>query len=320
VFAADRKGNNLKAIVFENRQARFVDDRARPAPAVGESLIRVEIAAVCSTDREILRGYRPDFSGVMGHEFVGVVCAGDNTSLMGKRVVSEINLSCGRCLYCLTGRPRHCNQRRTLGINKKDGSFAEFVTLPTTLLHPVPEGLAPEQAVYTEPLAAALRVTKQVSFEPSVPVAILGDGRLALMISQALAATTTAVLTVFGHHPEKLALFAPYASVSREPQGDFEVVIDATGSATGLAEALRLTRSEGTLVIKSTYAGLTQLDMSEVVVREIRVQGSRCGDFEPALELLRTNRVTLAPIELYPPEDFEMAFDSPAFKAALDFR
>jgi threonine dehydrogenase-like Zn-dependent dehydrogenase len=310
----------LKAIIFKEGRARLTTTQAPPIPVANESLVRIEIAAICSTDREILRGYRPDFSGIMGHEFVGVVSAGDDACLIGKRVVGEINLSCGRCLYCMTERSRHCSQRRTLGINNKDGSFAEFLTLPTALLHPVPEGLTPEQAVYTEPLAAALRITEQVTFEPDMPVAILGDGRLAFMVCQALAAMTTTVLTVFGRHPEKLSLFEPYASVSREPKGDFEVVIDATGSPTGLTTALRLTRSEGTLVMKSTYAGLTELDMSEVVVREIRIQGSRCGSFEPALELLHTSRVTLPPIELYPPEDFEAAFDSSAFKAALDFR
>jgi threonine dehydrogenase-like Zn-dependent dehydrogenase len=261
----------------------------------------------------------------MGHEFVGVVCEGNDSSLLGKRVVGEINLSCGRCLYCATARPHHCSNRATLGINGKDGSFADFLTLPTSLLHPLPSGLSPEQAVYTEPLAAALRITEQVCFEDGAPVAILGDGRLSLMICQALAATTKAALTVFGKHAEKLALFAPYAAVSSDPcvthtREAFEVVIDATGSPDSLPAALRLTRSEGTLVMKSTYAGLTELDMSEIVVRELRIQGSRCGSFEPALELLRAGAVTLPPIELYAPEDFEAAFASTAFKAGLDFR
>jgi threonine dehydrogenase-like Zn-dependent dehydrogenase len=310
----------VKAIVFDRQRARFVTDRAKPSPAAGESLVRVEIAALCSTDREILRGYRPDFSGVMGHEFVGTVCESIDDTLVGKRVVGEINLSCGECLYCASGRPHHCARRLTLGINDKDGSFSEFLTLPTALLHVVPKGLAPEQAVYTEPLAAALRITEQVVFEGGTPVAILGDGRLALMICQALAAMTNAELTVFGRHREKLVLFEPYAHTFCEPEGDFEVVIDATGSPAALPVALRLTRSEGTLVMKSTYAGMTEMDMSEVVVREIRIQGSRCGSFEPALELLRTGRVTLPAIELHHPEDFEAAFASPAFKPALDFR
>jgi threonine dehydrogenase-like Zn-dependent dehydrogenase len=337
----------MRAVVFEGGRARFVADRRPPVPAEGEGLVRVELAALCSTDREILRGYRPDFSGVMGHEFVGVVDtvgAGGDSALAGRRVVGEINLDCGECLYCRSGRPRHCARRTTLGINGKDGSFAELLTLPTRLLHPVPDGLAPEEAVYTEPLAAALRIAEQVHVASAMPVGILGDGRLALMVCQALAATTEARLTVIGRHPEKLALFAPYADVVRRERGGcgteadeggggepaagedsatgagFEVVIDATGSPAALTDALALTRSAGTLVMKSTYAGMTEIDMSEVVVREIRIQGSRCGSFEPALELLHSKRVALPPLELHPPEDFEAAFSSPAFKAALDFR
>jgi threonine dehydrogenase-like Zn-dependent dehydrogenase len=323
----------MRAVLFDGRRARFTREHPLCRPGADESLIQVEIAAVCSTDREVLHGYRPNFSGVMGHEFVGVVRESDDATLIGRRVVGEINISCGECLYCTTGRPHHCARRATLGINDKDGSFADFLVLPTFLLHPVPEGLAPERAVFTEPLAAALRIAEQVAFSPGMPVAILGDGRLALMIAQALATTTDVALTIFGRHPAKLTLFAPYAttvceaspttartSEGTEPESSFEVVIDATGSPSALPWALRRTRSEGTLVMKSTYAGLAKLDMSEVVVREIRIQGSRCGPFGPALELLHASKVALPPIELHPPEDFEAAFTSPAFKAALDFR
>jgi threonine dehydrogenase-like Zn-dependent dehydrogenase len=338
----------MKAIIFDGKRARFIEDHLLPVPTAHESLIQVELAAVCATDREILRGYRPDFHEIMGHEFVGITRESNNASLIGQRVVGEINLNCGQCLYCTTGRPHHCSERTTLGINSKDGSFAEFLTLPTSLLHPVPKGLSPEEAVYAEPLAAALRITEQVAFAPAMPVAILGDGRLALMICQALAATTPVALTVFGRHPEKLALFAPYAVTVQSSQAEqkvregrdlrdeqrlqegqdpqrgfadnFEVVIDATGSPQALSTALRLTRSEGTLVMKSTYAGRAELDMSEIVVREIRVQGSRCGSFGPALALLQSGRIALPSIELHAPEDFEAAFVSSAFKAGLDFR
>ncbi|MDR2106844.1 MAG: alcohol dehydrogenase catalytic domain-containing protein [Coriobacteriales bacterium] len=310
----------MRAVVCTEGRAGFVQDYPACHPAEGESLVEVELAAICSTDREILRGYRPGFSGIMGHEFVGVVRKSDSPALLGRRVVGEINLSCGSCLYCTTGRPHHCERRTTLGINNKDGSFADFLTLPTSLLHPVPDGLAPQQAIFTEPLAAALRITEQVTFPAGAPVAILGDGRLALMICQALAATTSAALSVMGRHPEKLALFEPYAATCSKPTGSFEVVIDATGNPASLPVALGLTRSEGTLVMKSTYATTAEIDMSEVVVREIRIQGSRCGPFAPALELLSRGEVSLPAIELYPPESFEAAFASSAFKAALDFR
>jgi threonine dehydrogenase-like Zn-dependent dehydrogenase len=255
----------------------------------------------------------------MGHEFVGVVQESDDVGLIGRRVVGEINLSCGTCLYCTTGRPHHCSDRAALGISGKDGCFAEFLTLPNLLLHAVPATLGPEQAIFTEPVAAALRITEQVSFPAGIPVAVIGDGRLALMICQALAATTDAVLAVFGRHGEKLALFAPYATTALDPAGSFEVVIDATGTPSSLGTALSLTRSEGILVMKSTYAGSAEIDMSEVVVREIRIQGSRCGSFEPALDLLDSHKIDLPPIELHRPEDFEAAFSSPAFKAGFTF-
>ena len=310
----------MRAIIFDGNQASYAADYPDPTPVSDESLIRVELAAVCSTDREILRGYRPDFSGILGHEFVGIVETSNRVDLIGQRVVGEINLNCGQCLYCRTGRPHHCLERTTLGINAKDGSFADYLTLPDHLLWVVDADILPEQAVCTEPLAAALRITEQVSFAADLPVAIVGDGRLALMICQVLSATTAAELTVIGKHADKLRLFDPYARTSTEPSGSFEVVVDASGSATSLATSIALTRSEGTLVMKSTYAGLAGIDMSEIVVREITIKGSRCGPFEPALQLLRDRRVTLPPLELFRPEDFQAALDSPAFKAALDFR
>ncbi|MDR1422545.1 MAG: alcohol dehydrogenase catalytic domain-containing protein [Coriobacteriales bacterium] len=310
----------MRAIIFNGESAEFIADYPVSQRQANESLIEVQIAALCSTDREILRGYRPDFKGVLGHEFVGIVRESDTSHLIGQRVVGEINLSCGTCLYCLSGRANHCSERLTLGINHKDGACADFLTLPTELLHVVPDGLPSEIAVFCEPLAAALRITEQVDFPAGVPVAIVGDGRLALMICQALAASTSAVLTVIGRHPEKLELFAPWATTLTKPQGSYEVVIDASGSPESLALSIALTRSEGTLVMKSTYAGTASIDMSEVVVRELRIQGSRCGPFEPALRLLDEGRVALPPIELYAPEDSDAAFASRAFKAAFDFR
>jgi threonine dehydrogenase-like Zn-dependent dehydrogenase len=310
----------MRAVVFDGTKAHFTTDYPEPVPIDGESLIKIELSAICSTDREMLRGYRPDFKAVMGHEFVGIVKASNDASLVGQRVVGEINLNCDRCLYCLTGRPHHCSERTTLGINNKNGSFADYITLPTHLLWPVDDSLEPERAVFTEPLAASLRITEQVFFSTQVTVAIVGDGRLALMICQALAAKTAVDLQVFGKHPEKLELFKPYAKVACEPEGSYEIVIDATGSPTSLKTSISLTRSEGILVIKSTYAGNAEIDMSEIVVREITIKGSRCGPFQPALELLRDHRVKLPELELHDPADFQAAFDSKAFKAALDFR
>ncbi|MCL1880407.1 MAG: alcohol dehydrogenase catalytic domain-containing protein [Actinomycetia bacterium] len=309
----------MKAIVFDGHQAKFIANHPQPKPLSNECLVRVELSCVCSTDLEILRGYRPSFQGVMGHEFVGLVEASSIPELIGQRVVGEINLSCGHCLYCLTGRPQHCADRSTLGINHKNGCFAEYLTLPSSLIWPVGE-IKPERAVFCEPLAAALRITEQVSFPPAVPVAIIGDGRQAMMVCQALSASTEAELTVFGKHPEKLALFEPFANTSLVVEGSFETVIDASGSPDALKDAIKLTRSLGTLVIKSTYAGMAEINMSEVVVRELTIKGSRCGPFKPALKLLADERLSLPELEIHAPEDFQAAFDSTAFKAALDFR
>ncbi|MCL2632060.1 MAG: alcohol dehydrogenase catalytic domain-containing protein [Coriobacteriia bacterium] len=316
----------MRAVVFSDGQVRYVTDQPKPVAQENESLVRIELSAICSTDREILRGYRPDFSGVLGHEFVGIVEQSGTASLVGQRVVGEINLSCGQCLYCQSGRPHHCSERQTLGINNKDGSFADFITLPTELLWPVGTDITSEQAVYTEPLAAALRITEQVSFSDGIPVGIVGDGRLALMICQVLAARTNARITVIGRHTEKLRLFAPFAETALEPDADstaiesFEVVIDATGNPSALARSISLTRSEGTLVMKSTYAEQALIDISEIVVREITIVGSRCGPFQPSLDLLSSKKVALPELELHHPEDFTAAFGSQAFKSALDFR
>jgi len=312
----------LKAIVFDGRNSHFATDLPKPLPEPGESLIQVELAAICNTDREILKGYRPDYRGVLGHEFVGIVRESPDPSLLNRRVVGEINLTCGLCLYCSSGRPHHCIERRALGINDKNGAFAGYLTLPTSLLHPVDEALPAEKAVFCEPLAAALRITEQVEFAPGTPVALLGDGRLALMICQSLAATQDVDLTVFGRHPEKLALFSPYAKTfgAIDTEDTFEVVVDATGNPASLSDAIALTRSEGTLVLKSTYAEKAHIDISMVVVREIRMIGSRCGPFKPALELLQTGKVDLPPLTCFAPEDFKKAMESKTFKAALDFR
>jgi threonine dehydrogenase-like Zn-dependent dehydrogenase len=344
----------MRAVVYNGESACYTEEQPIPVPADDESLIRVQLAAICNTDREILRGYRPDFRGVMGHEFCGVVEASRDSSLVGRQVVGEINLSCGECFYCTSSRPNHCLARRCLGISEKDGAFADYLTLPNRLLHLVPEGISPEVAVFTEPLAAALRIVEQVNIANDTPVALVGDGRLALMIAQALAATCNARITVYGRHAEKLRQFAPYsdaqirtatpadatqdgtakkADATQDGTADqaecshtsiagdsYELVIDATGSPQSLRESIRITRSGATLVVKSTYAGLTEIDVSEIVVREITLIGSRCGPFNKALSLLEAGSVCLPPLELFAPVNFATAFASDAFKAALDFR
>ncbi|MBU9725238.1 alcohol dehydrogenase catalytic domain-containing protein [Diplocloster modestus] len=281
-------------------------------------MIKIRIAAVCNTDKEVLRGYKPDFNGIMGHEFVGEVIKSGRPELVGRRVVGELNAGCGHCLYCRTGRRGHCDSRRVIGLAGKDGCFAEYMTLETGLLHEVPDTLRDEEAVFTEPLAAALEIPTQVHLKPSDSVAVIGDGRLAFMIAQVIA-LTGADLTVIGRHEEKLKQFSGFAHVTTDLPDTYEVVIDATGSPTGILTAQKVVRHKGTIVLKSTYAGDTKVNMSDFVVNEVTITGSRCGPFAPALNLLSKHYVQFPPIQLYDLTDYGQAFQSKAFKAGFSF-
>lgn len=309
----------MKGIYFDGTDAVYRDDLPMPVCRPEESLVKIHLAAVCSTDKEVRRGYRPDFRGVMGHEFVGEVVESPETAWVGKRVVGELNASCGNCIYCRTGRPTHCSSRRVLGLADKDGCFAEYMTIDTKLLHEVPQNLPDERAIFTEPLAAALEILTQVQISPAQNAAVLGDGRLALFVAQVLALTGVD-LTVIGKHPEKLEFFRPFAKVTTKGVLEgYEYVAECTGSQSGLPQAFELVRKKGTIILKSTYAGKVSLDMSQVAVNELTIVGSRCGPFEPALKLLKEGKVVLPPIELYEPKDFDAAFASGAFKAGFAF-
>ena len=309
----------MKGIYFNGTDAVYREDLPMPVRGEKESLVKILLCAVCNTDKEVRKGYRPDFRGVLGHEFVGEVVESSDESLVGKRVVGELNAACGECIYCKTGRPSHCNERRVLGMKNKDGAFAEYMTIDTNLLHVVPEELPTEIAIFTEPLAAAFEILTQVHVSPSKNAAVLGDGRLALFVAQVLAQTGID-LTVIGKHEEKLELFKSFAKVTTkgEPEG-YEYVAECTGSPSGLQKALELVRKKGTIMLKSTYAGTTDVDMSMVVVNEITIVGSRCGPFEPALKMLKEGKITLPNIEIYECKDFEKAFESRAFKAGISF-
>ncbi len=307
----------MKGIYYDGKDALYREDIPMPVQKAGESLVKIRMCAVCNTDKEVRKGYRPDFRGVMGHEFVGEVLDSPVKDLLKKRVVGELNAACGKCIYCKTGRPTHCNSRRVLGMSDKDGAFAEYMTIDTDLLHVIPDGLPDEIAIFTEPLAAALEILTQIHISPDKNAAVLGDGRLALLTAQVLALTGID-LTVIGKHPEKLELFKPFAKVVTQGEREgYEYVAECTGSETGLPSALELVRKKGTVILKSTYAGKLSLDMSMVAVNEITIVGSRCGPFEPALKLLLEGKVKLPPIELYDLMDFEKAFASRAFKAGF---
>ena len=307
----------MKGIYYDGKDALYREDIPMPVQKAGESLVKIRMCAVCNTDKEVRKGYRPDFRGVMGHEFVGEVLDSPVKDLIKKRVVGELNAACGKCIYCKTGRPTHCDSRRVLGMSDKDGAFAEYMTIDTDLLHVIPDGLPDEIAIFTEPLAAALEILTQIHISPDKNAAVLGDGRLALLTAQVLALTGID-LTVIGKHPEKLELFKPFAKVVTQGEREgYEYVAECTGSETGLPSALELVRKKGAVILKSTYAGKLSLDMSMVAVNEITIAGSRCGPFEPALKLLLEGKVKLPPIELYDLMDFEKAFASRAFKAGF---
>ena len=309
----------MKGIYFNGQDAVYREDLPMPVRGEKESLIKILLCAVCNTDKEVRKGYRPDFRGVMGHEFVGEVVESSDENLIGKRVVGELNAACGKCVYCKTGRPTHCNERRVLGMKNKDGAFAEYMTIDTNLLHLVPEELPTEIAIFTEPLAAAFEILTQVHVSPDKNAAVLGDGRLALFVAQVLAQTGID-LTVIGKHEEKLKLFESFAKVTTEGELEgYEYVAECTGSPSGLQKALDLVRKKGTIILKSTYAGTIDLNMSMVAVNEISIVGSRCGPFEPALKMLKEGKIKLPEIEVYECKDFEKAFESKAFKAGISF-
>lgn len=307
----------MRGIYYNGMDAVYRTDLPMPVPTEKESLIKIHIAAVCNTDKEVRKGYRPDFRGVMGHEFIGEVVESPDASLIGRRVAGELNAVCGECIYCKTGRPTHCSSRRVLGMDGKDGAFAEYMTIDTELLHVVPDSLPDEVAVFTEPLAAALEILTQVQISPAKNAAVLGDGRLALLVAQVLSLTGID-LTVIGKHEEKLELFKPFAKTALHGEKEgYEYVAECTGSPDGFETALQLVRKKGTILLKSTYSEKLTVDMSVIPVNEITVVGSRCGPFAPALRLLDEGRIKLPPIELYDLEEFDKAFASKAFKAGF---
>src|SRR5687767_10518371 len=274
-----------------NKKQLSIRDIAKPENPE-EVLVRVLVSGICNTDLEIARGYA-GFNGTIGHEFVGVVEDGE---LAGRRVVGEINAGCGKCELCRAGDPRHCATRTVLGIVGRDGAHAEFLQLPAVNLVPVPESIPDQHAVFTEPLAAACGILERVSITADDRVAVIGDGKLGLLCAQVVALTEATVLLV-GKHREKLQIAArrgietanPEEAVKRQRQ--FDVVVEASGAPAGFKLALALLRPKGKLVLKSTFHGSTEIDAARIVVDEISIVGSRCGRFQPALDLLNRQAI-----------------------------
>jgi alcohol dehydrogenase len=297
----------MYAIVLTDRGPILENDYPQPVPQAGEALIRVRLVGICATDLALINGYKGGFRGVLGHEFVGeVVDAPDAPEWSGRRVAGEINIGCGTCSLCRGGLAKHCRQRRSLGIINKDGAMAEMLTLPVANLHEIPEGVSDEQAVFAEPLAAALEILEQVQITPEMRVYVLGSGKLGALIAQVIA-LTGCDLTVIGRHPASLHLIDQEfgcKTVLNTPDNlalleadAADVVVEVTGSPHGFVTARTLVRPQGTLVLKSTFSGeSTPLDLSKLVVDEVTVVGSRCGPFEPALRLLESGHVKVLPL------------------------
>jgi threonine dehydrogenase-like Zn-dependent dehydrogenase len=279
----------MKGLWLENEQLSYREDLPTPEVGPGEALIRTRLAGVCATDLEMMHGYYP-FSGVPGHEFVGeVVDAPGFEGWVGQRVVGEINVVCGHCPACQVGRRHHCEKRSVLGILNKDGVLAEYFTLPMENLHAVPDHVTDEAAVFTEPLAAALEIQEQVQIQPGLKVLVIGAGRLGLLIAQTLRLTGCDLAVVVRREAQAQLLAKwgiPAVDSKTVAANAADLVVEVTGSPDGFALAQQVLRPAGSLVLKSTFAGNVTLNLSALVVDEIRLVGSRCGPFPPALRLL----------------------------------
>jgi len=284
----------MKAAELAHGTLRLQADYPRPEPAEGEALVRVLRAGICETDLQLMQGYM-GFEGVLGHEFVGIAETGP---LAGKRVVGEINCSCRTCEFCRQGLENHCPHRSVLGILNRDGAFAEYVSLPEGNLHPVPEDIPTDDAVFTEPLAAAFQIPAQLSLTDKQHVIVLGDGRLGNLCAQVIRLQGCR-LTVIGKHEPKLAVLRELGIETARldevaPERFADVVVDCTGSPTGLPTALQFVKPRGTIVLKTTVAGEQRLPISQLVIDEMTLIGSRCGPFDRALDALKAGDVEVA--------------------------
>ena len=310
----------MQAVVFDKGSYRL-EELSRPPCPQQEALLRVLAAGICGTDFELLQGYH-GFSGVPGHEFVGVVEeAPQAPELVGRRVVADINCGCGACALCLGGDPHHCPDRSVIGIKDRNGAFAEYLTAPLSSLHTVPDSLSDQEAVLAEPLAAALQITQQLLIRHRDRIAVLGDGKLGLLAALGLRLSSRKVV-LLGRHPVKLDLAAeqgvgticlqrdlPFTDQIRHLQ-PFDLVVEATGSAEGLSQALQLVRPRGAVAVKTTTAQAARLDLSRIVVDEIRLIGSRCGDTAQALDVLSQGGIDVSRIveAEYPLSEFPAAW------------
>ena len=307
----------MKALVLTGRGAIELQEVAQPVRK-GECLIKVAAAGICGTDLQMLEGYA-GFTGIPGHEFVGVVEAvssAADSAWLGRRVVGDINIGCGRCRWCAAGVKEHCTDRTVLGIRGHDGAFAEYVTLPAANLHRLPETVDDESAVFVEPIAACCRIFQQIAIDQNATIGVLGDGRMGLLAAQVLATATEGV-TVLGRHEHKLDVARTLGLSARRSDDEvpashrYNIVVDVTGRAEGLRRALEIVRPRGTVVLKSTFHGEAPIESWPIVVDEVAIVGSRCGPFQPAIDLLASSSIKVKPLisRVATFEDHEAAFD-----------
>jgi threonine dehydrogenase-like Zn-dependent dehydrogenase len=311
----------MQALWLENRRLSFREDAPMPEPKPGEALVRVRLAGICGTDLELTRGYYP-FAGIPGHEFAGEVVSAPDREWIGRRVVGEINIACGECRSCLDCRPQHCERRAVLGIKGKDGAFAEYLSLPAANLHAVPQNVPDEAAVFVEPLAAALRIQQQIPVRLQDRVLLIGTGRLGQLIAQTLALTGCDLQALARRPRQRELLKARGIRVIDEGAVEtraYDIVVEASGAASGFELARRAVRPRGALVLKSTWRGTVSLDLSALAVDEIMVVGSRCGPFDQALRLLEQGAVDPSALvdAVYPLREGVEAFAKTAELGAL---
>lgn len=287
----------MKAIYWDGHDVTLASSHPPPVCNQETAVIKVHLAGICSTDLQIFEGYMK-FQGVPGHEFVGSVIEGPKEWL-GKKVVGEINFGCGDCEFCARDLSRHCPNRTVMGILNADGAFAEYVAVPVENLHLVPGTVSDEQAVFTEPLAAAFEIPRQIQVSAGDEILILGDGKLGNLCAQVLR-LTGAKVTALGKHEDKLKIIKRAGVrtmvLNAWKPRLFDVVVEATGSAAGLELAIGAVRPRGTLVLKSTIAAAHRVSLAPLVINEINLIGSRCGVFPDALDALAAGQVSVAPL------------------------
>ncbi|MBQ7127182.1 alcohol dehydrogenase catalytic domain-containing protein [bacterium] len=318
----------MRAIVFD-KELKFDNNYPKPLPNKGEALIKVTLAGICNTDYEITKGYM-GYSGILGHEFTGIVedVNSDNEEdkkWIGKRVVAEISWGCNEpnCEWCAKKNYRHCPERHTIGIWKKDGAMADYITLPTNILFEIPQNVSDEQAVFVEPLAAACEITEQLHIEPTSKVLVLGDGKLGLTTALALNAMNHDVILV-GKHQNKLDIAQAQGVETKlldslSLNEKYDIVVEATGTASGFETSMNAVKPRGVLVLKSTVATGKELNLAPIVINEITVLGSRCGQFGPALRLLEKEKIDFSPFisGIYNIEEAIEAFEANKLKENL---